>query len=156
MYHFLHTTIDQHRVFAFLKRADEDVAIRRSRSREDVAGIDTKLAKGFGQLSNMCKVYTEHQGGLAARCNEGLLQSWYMRKKSEKRLHARSSHVLTTNSFTVSVLITWARLVALKSPVLELTVTSLRSILARTEVKRTLHSLNVALNQNFRDSQACR
>jgi hypothetical protein len=39
------------------------------------------------------------------------------------------------------VLMTWAKLVALKSPVLELTVTSRRLMLARTEVNRTLQSL---------------
>jgi hypothetical protein len=54
---------------------------------------------------------------------------------------ARSSHAFTMRLFTVSVLITCARLVGLKSPVRELTVTSFKSIFARTDVKRTSESL---------------
>ena len=54
---------------------------------------------------------------------------------------ALSNQVRTSSSFTVSVLTTWARLLGLKSPERELTVTSLRSMLARTVVKRTLQSL---------------
>ena len=53
-----------------------------------------------------------------------------------------SSHVCTTSLFTVGVLITWAKLVALKSPVFALTVTSVKSIFALTDVKRTLHNLS--------------
>ncbi len=54
---------------------------------------------------------------------------------------ALSSQVCTTSLLTVVVFIICAKLVAWKSPVRELTMTPLRSILARTVVNLTLHSL---------------
>ena len=57
-------------------------------------------------------------------------------------LQARSIQVFTTNSLIVSVLITCAKLVGLKSPVRVLMVTFFRSMLARTDVTRTGQSLH--------------
>jgi hypothetical protein len=71
----------------------------------------------------------------------GTIQNIQTPEVGTRNIPARSSHVFTTRLFTVSVLITCARLVGLKSPVRELTDTSFKLIFARTDVKRTSESL---------------
>ena len=134
------TTIQQDREVSRPERCNQRLAFHHRRPRIYVARIDTSFAERVRQVSHMREVHAEDECRLPVTCTTEQ-SATLPTDPDDQHTPARSIQLCKINLFTVGVLTTCARLVALKSPDAELTVTPVRSMFARTDVNRTLHNL---------------
>jgi hypothetical protein len=132
------TAVDENGELSRLKAGNEELTLRRRRSGVDVTSINAGLPEVLSQVSYVREVNAKHQCRLSVRCMANM-RGWTLFGDDGDE-PALSSHVFSTSSLMDSVLMTWARLLAWKSPERELTVTALRSMAALTVVKRTVES----------------